>query len=165
MKKRLRIFVALALLSASVLWAGTEVYFSGIDAIEKKLIRASDNSKRTIEGAIFDLTNQNLADALVRANGRKVKVRFVVDSRQARGKYSQVHFLLSSGTALKLARGRSRGIMHHKFAIFDDALLATGSYNWTKGAEAYNYENIIFTDDPAMIRSYKQEFNRLWRTH
>jgi phosphatidylserine/phosphatidylglycerophosphate/cardiolipin synthase-like enzyme len=53
--------------------------------------------------------------------------------------------------------------MHHKFAIFDDRLVATGSYNWTQSAERANYENLILLDDPKVVARFTEEFQRLWR--
>jgi phosphatidylserine/phosphatidylglycerophosphate/cardiolipin synthase-like enzyme len=53
--------------------------------------------------------------------------------------------------------------MHHKFAVFDERLVVTGSYNWTNSAEHANYENIILLDDPGVVNRFRQEFPRLWR--
>jgi phosphatidylserine/phosphatidylglycerophosphate/cardiolipin synthase-like enzyme len=54
--------------------------------------------------------------------------------------------------------------MHHKFAVFDGKLAATGSYNWTQSAERANYENLIFLDDPAVVSRFATEFQRLWQS-
>ena len=51
--------------------------------------------------------------------------------------------------------------MHHKFALFDRRLLVTGSYNWTRGAAEGNYENIVVTDDPRLVKQFGKEFDRL----
>ena len=40
--------------------------------------------------------------------------------------------LAELGVAVRI--DRSEHHMHHKFALFDDAILATGSYNWTRSA-------------------------------
>jgi len=53
--------------------------------------------------------------------------------------------------------------MHHKFAIFDRRLVATGSYNWTQSAERANYENLVLLDDPDLVARFVREFQRLWR--
>ena len=52
--------------------------------------------------------------------------------------------------------------MHHKFALFDRCLLATGSYNWTRGAAAGNYENILVTGYKELVEPFREEFDRLW---
>jgi cardiolipin hydrolase len=52
--------------------------------------------------------------------------------------------------------------MHHKFALFDDARLLTGSYNWTRSAADCNEENLIVTGDPRLVGPFRQEFDKLW---
>jgi phosphatidylserine/phosphatidylglycerophosphate/cardiolipin synthase-like enzyme len=53
--------------------------------------------------------------------------------------------------------------MHHKFAIFDQRLLVTGSYNWTRSAAERNRENLAVTDDRRLVAAFREEFERLWR--
>jgi phosphatidylserine/phosphatidylglycerophosphate/cardiolipin synthase-like enzyme len=52
--------------------------------------------------------------------------------------------------------------MHHKFAIFDESTLLTGSYNWTLSAMRHNEENLIVTDDAALVRRFAEVFTSLW---
>ena len=54
--------------------------------------------------------------------------------------------------------------MHHKFAIFDETTLWTGSFNWTVSANTNNCENVIITDDREACRSYQAQFNQLLKT-
>ena len=63
---------------------------------------------------------------------------------------------------MHLMHGRGRGIMHHKFAVFDGQLLFTGSYNWTESAEVANFENALLVDDPALVARYAALFERLF---
>ncbi|MFV1984811.1 MAG: phospholipase D-like domain-containing protein, partial [Thiohalomonadales bacterium] len=52
--------------------------------------------------------------------------------------------------------------MHHKFAVFDNKILLTGSYNWTRSATLYNQENLLTTHDRKLVSEYSNEFERLW---
>lgn len=52
--------------------------------------------------------------------------------------------------------------MHHKFAIVDKKLLITGSANWTIQAFFGNCENIIVLNEPGLVKSFLQEYERLW---
>ncbi|XP_016124883.1 mitochondrial cardiolipin hydrolase-like [Sinocyclocheilus grahami] len=52
--------------------------------------------------------------------------------------------------------------MHHKFALVDGRKLITGSLNWTLTAVQSNKENIMVTEEPALVRPYQQEFQKLW---
>ena len=52
--------------------------------------------------------------------------------------------------------------MHHKFAVIDDAMVISGSYNWTKGARFDNRENLTLTNAPKAVQGFKGEFEKLW---
>jgi cardiolipin hydrolase len=53
--------------------------------------------------------------------------------------------------------------MHHKFALFDQRVLLTGSYNWTRAAARDNQENIVITGDPVLVDAFTNTFEDLWR--
>ena len=53
---------------------------------------------------------------------------------------------------------RDTALMHHKFALIDDQLLLSGSFNWTYNSNA---ENLIVSAEPALIEAFRQEYNRL----
>ena len=52
--------------------------------------------------------------------------------------------------------------MHHKFAIIDNRILLTGSYNWTFSANNRNDENLMVIDDPEIIEIFQNQFINLW---
>jgi len=148
-------------LAPTPLPAEPQAYFSPDGGIFAALVREIEEADTSIDVAIFDFTAAELAAALVRARDRGVAVRVVADSRQAAGRHSAIPVLVAAGIEVRLIRGKGRGIMHNKFAIFDGRLLVTGSYNWTGSAEAWNYENALFLDDPALIARYTARFERL----
>jgi phosphatidylserine/phosphatidylglycerophosphate/cardiolipin synthase-like enzyme len=52
--------------------------------------------------------------------------------------------------------------MHNKFAIIDNRLLLTGSYNWTFSANNRNDENLMVIDDLEIIEIFQNQFINLW---
>ncbi|MFV0547617.1 MAG: phospholipase D-like domain-containing protein, partial [Limnobaculum xujianqingii] len=74
---------------------------------------------------------------------------------------SDIEYLQRKG--ISIVMDNSPYHMHHKFAVFDDRYLLNGSFNWTKSASQYNYENILITDSPTPLAFYQQEFTRLWQ--
>ena len=141
-----------------------ETYFSPNGGVASNIIKAINNTKSSIDLAIFDLTSNDIASVLEQAQKRGVKIRIIADSRQAKGAYSAITELAREQVDIKITHGEGRGIMHNKFAIFDTKLMVTGSYNWTNNAERFNYENAIFITDPNVIKQYQKYFDRIWST-
>lgn len=52
---------------------------------------------------------------------------------------------------------RAAGLMHHKFAILDDRLLLTGSFNWTNNSNA---ENLLLTAEAMTVSAFREELKR-----
>lgn len=54
--------------------------------------------------------------------------------------------------------------MHNKFAIIDDEIVMTGSFNWTTQAVKSNQENVIFIQNENLAKIYAEEFEKLWNS-
>jgi phosphatidylserine/phosphatidylglycerophosphate/cardiolipin synthase-like enzyme len=141
-----------------------EVYFSPEGHTQDRIIKAIDASNSTIDLAIYGFTAPEIKSAFERAKQRGVRIRIIADSVQAKGTHSVIQALIDEGFNIRIAHGKGRGIMHNKFAIFDNRLLFTGSYNWTANAEHSNYENAIFISDPETITQYQKEFDKIWNS-
>jgi len=55
--------------------------------------------------------------------------------------------------------------MHNKFAIIDNAIVLTGSYNWTVSASNNNQENILIIESKLVVSNYQNEYNKLWNSN
>jgi phosphatidylserine/phosphatidylglycerophosphate/cardiolipin synthase-like enzyme len=143
---------------------GSEVYFSPDGGIRAQIIRRIDQSHHTIDIAVYSFTSQEIAEALVEAHHRGVRVRVIRDYQQTSNKRDEDNYLQSNGIDVKRLFGRPpHGVMHHKFAVFDDKVVETGSFNWTLNGERYSHENALFFDDPSLVRAFDKEFEKLWK--
>ena len=109
------------------------------------------------------MTAAELAQALVSAKGRGVAIRVLTDQETALSDGPAMRILRAGGVMVRSLGVSEQSLMHHKFAVFDDRLVATGSYNWTQSAERANYENLVLLDDQEVVARFKREFQRLWR--
>jgi len=100
---------------------------------------------------------------LYAAKARGVRVRVLTDRERAEAGGSGIRGLRLNGIPVRALGVPEQSLMHHKFAVFDERLVVTGSYNWTNSAEHANYENVIILDDPGVVTHFRQEFQRLWR--
>lgn len=145
-------------------------YFSPRGEIRNKIIKELDTAEKQILVAMYIFTDRELAQTLVQAANRGVKIKIVMDGTKTNEiKYSKHRFLDSRGIELKLDKthiskdGKYRGIMHHKFAIIDNKILINGSYNWTHSAEELNAENILIVKEaPEILYQFIDEFKKLW---
>jgi phosphatidylserine/phosphatidylglycerophosphate/cardiolipin synthase-like enzyme len=117
---------------------------------------------KTFDICVFTITDDRVSKYIESAVARGVRVRILSDDDKSEDRGSDIDRLRRLGADVKLDDTDDH--MHHKFALLDGARLLTGSYNWTRSAADRNLENILVTDDAAMIRAYQEEFDRLWRT-
>ncbi|MBI3553187.1 MAG: hypothetical protein HY077_11880 [Elusimicrobia bacterium] len=138
--------------------------------------RMKDQKKRTIDVSIFALRSTKIAEALVAAHKAGVKVRVLMDERQATdpetaqvfGLYAQ--YLAFHGIEVKTLSGpdpeggyKLAQKLHHKFAILAGELVETGSPNYTKQAAIGNYENGHFLDNEDDVAGYAFVYEHMWK--
>ncbi len=137
-----------------------ETCFSPDEACDEKLVSLIDGAKKTIDIAIYDINLDALVHSLL-VQSKKIKVRVVVDRKQAKGKHSAVPLLLKAGVNVRY--GHQRGIMHNKFVIVDGTMLESGSFNYTHHAYQANHENQIYLTSPKIVARFQEEFEKVWR--
>ncbi|MDE2490058.1 MAG: hypothetical protein KGM24_04375, partial [Elusimicrobia bacterium] len=126
------------------------------------LVDAISRCTMSLDVAIFSFYSPAVADAVVAAKDRGVAVRVVADVSQAQ-KSPQVARLINAGVPVRLSAGRGgRGVLHHKFAVLDGELVATGSYNFSVNAEKNNFENQLMSADPGDAAAFGAEFEAVW---
>lgn len=125
-------------------------------ALEKRIAGA----KRTLDICVFTITDNHLRDTILAAAKRGVKVRIVTDNEKLEDIGSDIDTFVENGIPVKIDRTEYH--MHHKFAIFDEAVLATGSYNWTRSAFTMNNENLVILGHRKLVSAFQKEFERLW---
>ena len=98
------------------------------------------------------------------AKRRGVRIRLVIDHNKYNESQATRTILEDHHFTFRLARGRggNGSKMHHKFAVLDEKIVITGSYNWTFASEEENYENLLILRDPEVVRTYRPEFESLW---
>lgn len=52
--------------------------------------------------------------------------------------------------------------MHHKFAVINDQLVITGSYDWSDTADERNWENLLLIRNKDIVKEYRHHFNYMW---
>ncbi len=139
----------------------TEVYFSPETDILHLFHQKIGLAKESLEVAVSSIDLGELAQALVEAGDRGVRVRLILDEGYVQENPAIARFLTGEGLEVRLLRGKAGGRMNNNFAIIDNRELLTGSYNWTERSQRFNLESVLFTDEPDVVAAYRKEFERL----
>lgn len=135
-----------------------EVYFSPSDRtnfyIDEKIKQAENN----VSFALLTFTKDDLGESLIAKHKMGINVRGIIDNVNDNG--SEYALLLQNGIAVKDHSPST--ILHHKYAIMDDAMIVTGSHNWSNAANSVNDENTIIIHDASVANVFRQEFEARW---
>ncbi|XP_046994681.1 mitochondrial cardiolipin hydrolase isoform X1 [Schistocerca americana] len=126
----------------------------------RRLIKFLQSAKRTLDICIYMITIQDIADAVKTVHSRGVRVRVIAETGMADNKGSKIPYWRKVGIPVRMKK--SPYLMHHKFFIVDDELLATGSFNWTLQAISGNWDNVIVTSQTNIVQPFVSEFEKLW---
>jgi phosphatidylserine/phosphatidylglycerophosphate/cardiolipin synthase-like enzyme len=141
------------------------VIFSRTASVAEFIAQAIRESAESLDAAVYRMNNLTLAGLLAERANQGVRIRLILD----RGRYEN-----DTATRAGLARHRlpfrvlhgrkgPGSKMHHKFAILDNRIVLTGSYNWTLESEEENYEGLLVLREPLQVEKYREEFEVLWR--
>ena len=140
---------------------------------QDKLVERINHANYSIDLALYSFSGmQEVADALVLAKNRGVKIRVVYDHRYPDYPIqNSMQALINSGIQISQRPPETQafpGIMHNKFIIFDardtvasNDWLWTGSWNVTS-TELNWKNNVIEINDPSITSAYTTEFEEMW---
>lgn len=134
-----------------------EIFFTPGPDCENNIIKRINESGK-IDIAVYSITNQKITNAIIGAYKNGANIQIITDKTQAKGKKSLVADIKKLG--IPVSTNKKYKIEHNKFAVFDDDIVVSGSYNWTTSASMNNSENCLFFKQPN--QEYSQRFQYLW---
>jgi phosphatidylserine/phosphatidylglycerophosphate/cardiolipin synthase-like enzyme len=127
----------------------------GIDA---RLVEKIDKAKQTIDIAAFQINLETVADALIRAHERGVKVRIVTDTD-----YVEEDVVVKMKKAgIPVVDDQREAFMHNKFVVIDKSFVVTGSWNLTDNCTYRNNNNALFITSTDLAADYTTEFEEMF---
>ena len=161
-KKTLTLLWLILFLEAtcSLALAGSiRVYFSPNGGCTDAILCQISQAKTEILLQAYSFTSKPIAQALIQAQKRGVRITAVLDKSNRRQKYSAATFLKNMGIPVFI--DDKHAIAHNKIMIIDNRVVITGSFNFTMAAENKNAENLVILDDlPDLTRSYQENFQK-----
>jgi len=135
-----------------------EVYFSPRGQCTDAIIRELNKAKNSVLVQAYSFTSVPIAEALVNAHKRGVKVEVILDKSHKAEKKSSAPSLSTGGVQVKI--DATRGIAHNKVMIIDGEIVITGSFNFTKNAEEKNAENLLIIHDKKLAEKYVKNWQQ-----
>jgi phospholipase D len=122
------------------------------------IVREISKAKREIKLQGYSFTSQPIAEALVVANKRGVRIDILIDRSQFKNKYSVLPLLHKNGIAVH--QDKVPGIAHNKVIIIDGQSVITGSFNFTAAAQNRNSENVVLLRSKKAAELYEKNWNK-----
>jgi len=135
-------------------------YFSPRRGAASQVIGFIKRCTTFIDAAVYSITHDEIAQALIEAHQRGVKVRVLMDKSQAGMKWADDEKMEAVGIPVR--RDNQSGSMHNKFLVGDGTAVGTGSFNWTANADQKNAENFVVLRLKYIVDEFQSEFNDLW---
>ncbi|HHR85383.1 MAG TPA: hypothetical protein ENL23_03430 [Candidatus Acetothermia bacterium] len=133
------------------------------ETIKVAIIQAIDGARTSLDMALHSFTDDQLGGAVVRAARRGVNVRVILGSGQDKilgGEYSK---LVAAGAEVVVVG--SQALFTHRFAVVDEEMVITGSYDWSDYSNKSRYDDVLFISCPAgtsTAQEFTAEFEQLW---
>jgi phosphatidylserine/phosphatidylglycerophosphate/cardiolipin synthase-like enzyme len=134
-----------------------DVYHHG--GLDEQLAAVIGYAESSVDVVAYDFDLESVANALIAAHQRGIKVRFVIESDNA--DEDAVAQLLQAGIPV-VEDGRDEGLMHDKFAVIDEVWVWTGSWNLTENGTYRNNNNALLIASPALAENYTAEFEEMF---
>jgi phosphatidylserine/phosphatidylglycerophosphate/cardiolipin synthase-like enzyme len=151
----------------------SENHFSPAENLEQLDAAHLGQARASIDIAMYAFTDEFLAERLRALAARGVKIRLYRDRSQyeEEERKAEAHNNPSPTGSLRgvanievrIKADRGRNIMHLKAYLVDGAMLRDGSANWSPSGLKGQDNNAHFTNDPAQVRAFEQDFEAMWQ--
>jgi len=136
-----------------------EVYFSPRGECTSAIIKELEKANNSVLVQAYYFTSAPIAEALVNASERGVKVEVILDKSQKARKDSKATFFIDKGIPVMI--DDKHAIAHNKVMVIDRETVITGSFNFTEAAEEKNAENLLIIHDRKLAEKYVKN----WQEH
>lgn len=165
-RKRVLAGLVCLLLSAAhpvIAAPSVEAGFSPEGTALQLVLKTIESAQHDIRLMGYSFTSPEVVSALVRAKGRGVDVKIVLDEKGNRSKASQAAMNVVVNAGIPLRTNGHYAIMHDKVIIVDNQTVESGSFNMTRSAASRNSENVLVINDvPEVAQTYLQHWQSRW---
>jgi len=163
--RKSQMFAALLLSSAALgaepgpVDAKAEVYFSPGSSCTAAVVREIGEAKRSVLVQAYSFTSPTIAQAMVDAHKRGVRVKVILDKSQRSDPESCADFLINAGVQVRIDSKHAKA--HNKIVIIDDEVVLTGSFNLNSPDEERIADNLLVLHSKELAARYIEN----WMEH
>jgi phosphatidylserine/phosphatidylglycerophosphate/cardiolipin synthase-like enzyme len=136
------------------------VYFTPPANAAAAIVKAIDASEREVLVQAYGFTHNAIAQALVRAHARGVKVRVLLDKKSQTSNRFVIGVLQDADIAVR--QDGKHAIAHNKVMVIDQEVVITGSFNFTNSAATRNAENFLILKSPDLALQDRLQWQSHW---
>jgi len=136
-----------------------EVYFSPRGECTSAIIKELEKANNSVLVQAYSFTSAPIAEALLNAFNRGVKVEVILDKRGKTERSSKTTFFIGKGIPVMIDDKHAKA--HNKVMVIDRETVITGSFNLTEAAEKNNAENLLIIHDRKLAEKYVKN----WHEH
>jgi phosphatidylserine/phosphatidylglycerophosphate/cardiolipin synthase-like enzyme len=137
--------------------ASVAVHFSPDGGCTNAVVNELLHAKHEILVQAYSFSSKPIAEALIAAKKKGVRVEILMDHSNEQEQYSDLHWFIEAG--LNPLIDAKHAIAHNKVMIVDKRTLLTGSFNFTNQAESHNAENLlVLKGHPELVAAYRATF-------
>ena len=126
--------------------------------LDEELAALIDEAQKSVDVAAFDFELANVADALVHANQRGVRVRLVTDSDYE----EELGPATLRAAGVPVVPDDRDAFMHNKFVVIDGYEVWTGSWNLTEDGTYRHNNNVVVIQSTKMAENFTAEFEEMF---
>lgn len=151
----------------------------GPDNLQEVIVKFIDEAQKRLFIAVQELDSKPIAEAIIRARQRKVRVKVVLEADylleqkarlnpfEAGGKY-ELNRTLSAAilrSSIYVRSDYNGDIFHQKFIVRDGTSVLTGSANFTTTDTERNLNHIVIINNKTIARIYEKEYEEIQQGH
>lgn len=125
-----------------------------------RMIQLIKGAQSSLEVMAFVFTDDDIASAIIARHRAGIPVRMVLERRNLDTPGSD--FAMFQQAGIDILPDGNPYMMHHKVIIIDQAIVVTGSYNFSRNASDYNDENVLILHSAEIAGQYREEFERVY---
>ena len=147
-----------------------ENHLSPEENLEQVDLAQLDGARRSLDIAMYAFTDRYLAESILRAAHRGVRVRIYRDHSEyeseernsGRNANQSTSEMFRGERNIQVRVKRSRELMHLKAYCVDGEMLRDGSANWSPSGLKRQDNNARFTTDTRQVQAFENTFEGLW---